>query len=251
MLAGQSGPGVQAQRATPLRFAVASDGHFGQADTNYEKFHAEMMEWLNEEYRGKGLDFVVFNGDLIHNEPQFLPQVREYYERLDVPYFVTKGNHDMTTAEDWEKEWGYGENHDFEHGDCAFLLGTTSNIDGDYLCVSIDWLEERLSHYREKRHVFAFFHISQRAVTQHGIDCLEVSSLLEATPNVGAVFHGHDHDVDGVIYSKERAYLFDGHIGGNWGTNYRGYRIVEVDQEGSVRTHQCNPEAFVVNTTVL
>ena len=77
MLAAQSAAGGQAQLLTPLRFVVASDGHFGQPDTNYEKFHEEMMEWLNEEHRGKGLDFVVFNGDLIHNEPRLLPQVRE------------------------------------------------------------------------------------------------------------------------------------------------------------------------------
>ena len=88
-------------------------------------------------------------------------------------------------------------------------------------------------------------------MTKYGIDCLEVSSLLETTPNVAAVFHGHDHDVDGCIYSNERAYLFDGHIGGDWGTNYRGYRIVEIDRQGNVGTYQCNPQAFIVNTAEL
>jgi len=230
---------------------VASDGHFGQEETNYEKFHEEMMEWLNEENKGKGLDFVIFNGDLIHNEPKFLPEVKAYYDRLDVPYFTAKGNHDMASPEQWEETWGYGENYDFEKGDSAFLLGTTSNVEGEYLSVNIDWLKGRLSHYSEKRHIFAFFHISQRKVTRHGIDSPEVSSLLESTPNITAVFHGHDHDVDGFIYDNERAYLFDGHMGGSWGTNYRGYRIVEVDQEGKVRTYQCNPQAFVVNKTSL
>ncbi len=247
----QSASVAQPPPPTPLRFAIASDGHFGQAETNFVKFHEEMMEWLNEENRGKGLDFVIFNGDLIHNEPRFLPQVKEYYDRLDVPYFTAKGNHDMTSAEQWEKVWGYGENHDFEKGDSAFLIGTTSNVEGEYLSVNIDWLKERLSHYREKRHIFAFFHISQRKVTQHGIDSPEVSSLLESTPNVAAVFHGHDHAIDTFIYANERAYLFDGHMGGSWGTNYRGYRIVEVDQEGTISTYQCNPRAFIVNKTNL
>ena len=242
---------IQESPLTPLRFAIASDGHFGQAETNYAKFHEEMMVWLNEEKSGKGLDFVIFNGDLIHNEPRFLPQVKEHYDRLDAPYFVTKGNHDMTTREHWEDTWGYGENHDFEKGDCAFLLGTTSNARGDYLSVNIDWLKERLSHYEEKRHIFGFFHISQRKVTKHGIDSPDASSLLESTPNVAAVFHGHDHDVDGVIYSNERAYFYDGHMGGNWGTNYRGYRIVEVAPEGKVSTYQCNPAAFLVNKATL
>lgn len=43
MLAAQSAAGGRAQLLTPLRFVVASDGHFGQPDTNYEKFHEEMM----------------------------------------------------------------------------------------------------------------------------------------------------------------------------------------------------------------
>jgi hypothetical protein len=36
-------------------------------------------------------------------------------------------------------------------------------------------------------------------------------------------------------------------MGGSWGTNYRGYRIVEVQREGRIRTYQCNPQAFYVN----
>jgi predicted MPP superfamily phosphohydrolase len=230
-----------------FRFAVASDGHFGQPETDFVRFHNEITEWLNFEAEGRGLDFVVLNGDLIHDKPEFLPSVKECYEKLTVPYYAVKGNHDKVSAEIWKKTWGYEENHIFEEGDYGFILGTTSNEAGDYLCVDTDWLEEALSKLSGKRMVFAFFHINQHGFTRYGVSCPEVCRILEMTENIAAVFHGHDHDIDNVIYSQNRAYLFDGHVGGNWGTNYRGYRIVEISSGGSVRTYQCNPKAYFEN----
>jgi len=44
--------------------------------------------------------------------------------------------------------------------------------------------------------------------------------------NIKAVFHGHEHDQDGVAMENGIPYLFDSHIGGNWGTSYRGFRVL-------------------------
>ena len=131
------------------------------------------------------------------------------------------------------------------------MLGTTSNEEGEYLCADVDWLKGGLRKYQGKKGVFVFLHISQSKVTKHGVSCPEVAALLEGTENVRAVFHGHDHDQDSVIYLSDRAYLYDGHVGGSWGTNYRGYRIVEVDESAKVQTYQCNPAAFHVNAVTL
>lgn len=234
-----------------LRFAVASDGHFGQPETDYKGFHEQMIFWLNEEARGKGLDFVVFNGDLIHDDVNFLPQAKEHYQGLEVPFYVTQGNHDHATPSVWKKTWGYEVNSEVEKGEYAFLLGTTSNQAGEYLCADESWLKSCLKRHRSKQWVFVFLHISQAGFTRHGITCSGVTRLLDKTENVAAVFHGHDHDLDHVIFSNGRAYLFDGHLGGSWGTNYRGYRIVEIDREGGVRSYQCDPQAFYVNNLQL
>ncbi len=242
-LYGQASP-----RTRALRLAVASDGHFGQPETDFRRFHRELVLWLNEESRGKGLDFVIFNGDLIHDDPRFLPQVKMAYDGLKVPYLVTKGNHDMASSQEWKKTWGYEENHAFVRDSFAFLLVSTSNEEGKYLCANADWLSDQLAVYKEKTKIFVFMHINQNGVTRHAVSCPEVSALLQQTPNVAAIFHGHDHDQDNVIYQNGRAYFFDGHMGGSWGTSYRGYRIVEVDDAGGVLTYQCNPQAFYVNS---
>ena len=36
-------------------------------------------------------------------------------------------------------------------------------------------------------------------------------------------------------------YLFDSHIGGNWGTAYKGFRVVELMDDGSLITYMMNP----------
>lgn len=36
-------------------------------------------------------------------------------------------------------------------------------------------------------------------------------------------------------------HLYDSHIGGSWGTAYKGFRIVEVLKDNSVQTYMMNP----------
>lgn len=230
-----------------LRFAIVSDGHFGQPDTDYLRFHQEMIRWINDEHAGKGLDFIILNGDLIHDTPEYLPKLKTILSDLTTRYFAVKGNHDMVSAETWQQVWGYEDNYSFERDGYGFLLGTTSNEKGEYLCVNREWLRDSLENFRDKRAVFAFFHINQNGLTRHSVSCPDVTSVLESSQNLAAVFHGHDHDQDNVIYSNKHPYFFDGHMGGSWGTNYRGYRIVEIAQDGKIGTYQCNPAAFHEN----
>ncbi len=68
-----------------LRFAVASDGHYGQPNTDYAAFYRNIVAWLNQEHELNGLDFCVFNGDIIHDAPEFLPQAKAALDGLQVP----------------------------------------------------------------------------------------------------------------------------------------------------------------------
>src|SRR5471030_159386 len=66
---------MPAKKDVLLRFALVSDGHYGQPDTDYDMHHGRMIEWVNKEKSERGVDFTIFNGDTIHNGPEFLPQV--------------------------------------------------------------------------------------------------------------------------------------------------------------------------------
>jgi 3',5'-cyclic-AMP phosphodiesterase len=237
------------KKSIKLRFAVASDGHYGQPNTPFEQDHANLVEWLKQEKQNKGLDLCIFNGDLIHDKPEFLPQVKTYFDQLGLPYYTTSCNHDLVDEQLWKNTWGYGLNHEVVLKDNAFLLADTSNDKGEYLCADLAWIEQRITQLQNKKNIFIFMHITPNKWTKNGVDCPELMRKIESYANVKAIFHGHDHDIDTIKQSGNKPYIFDGHFGGNWGVAYKGYRIVEIDKKGTIFTYQYNPSAApVVNS---
>ncbi|MHC5057944.1 MAG: twin-arginine translocation signal domain-containing protein, partial [Planctomycetota bacterium] len=71
-----------------LRFAVASDIHYGQKKTPFAETTERLVSWMNDERKRKGLDAVFLNGDL------FLPEHTwsnnpERRREADIPEAVT------------------------------------------------------------------------------------------------------------------------------------------------------------------
>ena len=245
-----------------LRFAVASDLHHGQPKTPFDRMSGELVTWMNREKQDKGLAAVFLNGDLSHDSSAALLALRdEHLCKLEAPFYTIKGNHDFidgkpgSPAESWEKIWGYPSNHVIKLGDFVFIMADTtapakSNV---YLAADIDWLKGELEKHRDAPAIFVMIHIQQRAHKvdgwpQHGLhDKAEqpkgeaVMALLESTPNVMAVFHGHNHLETSARVSGGRRYFFDSHVGGSWGAK-RGYRIVEIHEDHRMVTYQVNGE---------
>jgi 3',5'-cyclic-AMP phosphodiesterase len=245
-----------------LRFAVASDLHYGQRNTPFDKMAGELVEWINKEKQGKGLDAFFVNGDLVNDTAPGLVTLRDqFFSKLKVPYYCIKGNHDYvdgtpdSPSESWDKVWGYPSNHTVKIGDYVFVMADTSapaksNI---YLAADREWLKGQFEAHQAAPSIFVMIHIQQRkhkvdGWPQHGVSAVDevpkaeaVMKLLESTPNVRAVFHGHNHSETGVYVSGERRYFFDSHAGGSWGAK-RGYRIVEVYDDGKAVTYQMNAE---------
>jgi hypothetical protein len=36
-------------------------------------------------------------------------------------------------------------------------------------------------------------------------------------------------------------FMFDAHVGGNWGTPYKGFRVIEMMKDGSMVSYMMNP----------
>jgi len=51
-----------------LRFALVSDGHYGQERTEYIATHDEMIAWTNGEQKQEAFIFTFINGDLFHDD---------------------------------------------------------------------------------------------------------------------------------------------------------------------------------------
>jgi len=221
-----------------LRFAIASDGHYGQEKTEYEAKHDLVIRALNTESKGRGIDFAVINGDLFHNDPAQFEPVKKKWDELHMTWHASHGNHDMVDEETWKKvtgrDWYYG----FEQGSCGFLVLNTADAAGEYTCPDLNRTKALLDEYAHHQFLFVFMHITPRKWTGAGIDCPGVVNLFNQHGNLKAVFHGHDHDQQGAWTKDGVSYLFDGHVAGNWGLPYLGYRIVEVLKDGTILTYQ-------------
>lgn len=225
-----------------FRFIVASDGHYGQPDTSYENYFSTIVQKVNRYHELVPSEFVVYNGDIIHDDPTFIKPAYQALSKSELPFYVTKGNHDMVTPEVWGETWGYPQNHSVELADRVILLGTTSNVDGDYLCPNNQWFEQELDNYKDAFEIYIFLHITPNNWTDNGIACPEFHNLLTRYDNIRAIFNGHDHHEDGIKMEGGIPFMFDGHFGGSWGTEYRGFRVVEKLNDGTLRTYLMDPD---------
>lgn len=234
---------AQSAEVLKLRFAIASDGHYGQPGTDYKGHHENIVKWLNECHDKSPLNFVIINGDLVHDRPDLLPEVKkDYYDKLKVPFYAIPGNHDHADTKIWQSVFGYGDNFSFEKNEIGFVLANTSDTKGTYLCPDNNFLKQELDKFNSLKTVFVVLHIPPHFWLPESpfVECTDTIKLLHSYPNVKAVFHGHDHSLDSVFYTGKLPHFFDAHIGGNWGTAYKGYRIVEVDKNDKIQTYQVN-----------
>lgn len=233
---------VFSEKKVKFRFAVASDGHYGEAKTSSAENYRNLVEALNTFHKGDALDACVLNGDLIHNDPGFLPLAAAELQGLQPPFYVTRGNHDRIAADAWEHTWKMPLNHSVVLRDQVFLFGDTSNEKGEYLPPDQAFFEKALEEYKSARNIFIFLHITPVKWTEFGVDAQDFQALIRPLANVRAVFNGHDHDQDNVKMLGHIPFLFDGHFGGSWGTDYHGFRIVELLEDDSLRTYMMDPE---------
>ncbi|KPM46774.1 metallophosphoesterase family protein [Jiulongibacter sediminis] len=225
-----------------LRIIIGSDSHYGQPNTAFEEMTSTFVNKANRFAQSHPCDFCVINGDLIHDDPKWMPEVKSVYDGLDIPYYVTKGNHDRVSDRRWEEIWQMPTNLSFVKKKTGFILANTSNEKGEYLMPDLAWLKKQLDQFSNLKTVVLIIHIPQASWTANGIDSPEFFNLLGQYNNIKAVFHGHEHDQDGVRVHQDIPYIFDSHIGGSWGTDYCGFRVLEISKKGELLTYLMNPD---------
>lgn len=228
-----------ASSVTPIsiptaRIAAASDLHYGEPDTDYRRYAVELVDKLNATHAKTPLDLVVLNGDLTH-AARWLAPLASVLDDLVPPVLTVQGNHDGATEQQWRDIWGHGFDHWVDAGAVRVIATATSNPAGEYLCADVRALTAQLQAAGEAPVVVAM-HITPRGWTTYGIDCPAVTGLLGRAANVVAVLNGHDHDQFGVKTSEGVPYLFDGRAGGHWGTDFRGFRVLEHFADGHLDT---------------
>jgi hypothetical protein len=234
-------PWSWAKRKVVLRFAVASDGHYGEKNTLYEAYFDNLVNRVNQEHADDPFAFCMINGDIIHDDKQHFPAAKAALDKLVMKYYVSQGNHDHASPAEWSQVWSMPVNHDFSIRRNSFLIATTSDEAGTYLCPDVKWIESKLEKYRKQQNVFLFLHINPGKLTKYGVDCPELFEIFSKYPNIKAVFNGHDHDEEGIRMRNNIPFIFDAHFGGSWGTTYRGFRVVELLKDNSLATYILDP----------
>lgn len=233
-----------------LRFIIASDAHYGQPDTPYDQLTEAFTSKANAFHQKQVCDFCVLNGDIIHDEAHLMQLAKNKFDHLSMPYYVTKGNHDKITDSKWQTIWNIPVNHRIVKAGNAFIFATTSDETGAYLSPKLGWMEEALTKSRKQNNTFVFIHIPQAKWTANAIDTPAFFELLSNYNNIKAVFHGHEHDQDGIKMHRGIPFIFDSHIGGSWGTDYKGFRVVEILKDNTIITYMMNPETALEKNTL-
>lgn len=238
------------RKKVKLRFVIASDGHYGQKDTEYEKYFETIITRINEEHIKNPFAFCMINGDIIHDDKIHYPAAKKALDKLQPTYYVSQGNHDHVTPQEWESIWKMPVNLDFTIKENTFLIATTSDEKGTYLCPDVNWMANKLEQHHLQKNIFIFIHINPAKQTKSAVDCPELLDVFAKHKNVRAVFNGHDHDEEGIKKKNEIPFIFDAHFGGNWGTSYRGFRVVELMKDNSILTYIMNPLERINEVTI-
>ncbi|MBD1423057.1 MULTISPECIES: metallophosphoesterase family protein [Sphingobacterium] len=209
-----------------FRFAIASDLHYGEMNTDYAMHTRNFVSAFRSFHKTNPCAFLVLNGDIIHDDPRFLPEAYDALKDVHEKLYVTQGNHDRVSDSVWLDTWKQAVNSDFTIDDMAFIFGTTSDVFGSLKCPDLDFLRTSLEKYKNKKHVFIFWHIHPHSPS---MGCTEnVKEVLKDYTNVRAVFNGHDHNEEGIRNIEKIPYMFDGRLGGSWGSFDRNFRIIEI-----------------------
>ena len=147
----------------------------------------------------------------------------------------------MVSPTYWQEVWGTPLNHQVEVKKSLVLLGDTATEAGKYVSPDLEWLKNQLEAHKNTKNIFLFLHIPQAKWTKNGIETPAFFELIKNYPNIRAVFHGHEHDQDGVQMVGNLPFLFDSHVGGSWGTPHKGFRVVELLNDGTLITYLMNP----------
>lgn len=242
---------AELRKKTVFRFALASDGHYGQPGTASGENFKKIVDAINGFHQQHTLHSCIINGDIIHDKKEFLPLAKQQLDKLTMPWYVAKGNHDMVSDAYWEEVWGKAPNYVVKYKQAVIIIANTSNEEGKYLSPDLDWLKKELDNAAGQKNIFLVLHIPQKKWTANAIDTPAFFELIKNYPNIRAVFHGHEHDQDGVKMNGNLPFLFDSHFGGNWGTNYKGFRVVELMKDNSILTYIMNPIKKINEETYL
>lgn len=233
-----------------MKFIVVPDIHYlqdnhsssddikivrGEGMPTEPKNYKDRLQLLVETLKKEEMDFFIANGDLVHDDPTYLPAVKQELDKVGVPYHVSFGNHDRATESYWQSVWGHDRNTDFSHGEYAFVLPRSADETGARVAVDTDWLSEKLQQYADKKGILMVTHVPQTDHWRNSPDATEVRQLLKQSDNfIGAVF-SHVHGAITTERVDDLIFSMTGHFA-HYGRRFYSIRRFGIDESDVITT---------------
>lgn len=199
-----------------IKFVQVTDSHVSVDSEYSQKVLKSAVEDINKQ---ANISFVVFTGDNINNPtPENLRTFVDIVSKLNVPYYIAVGNHDVYKSKDMSKTRYYqilrekhllypqrSANYRFKKGEFVFLIldGAKEIIPGSsgyYRESTLAWLDKELTKYSDSP-VIIFQHFpveypegaGNRLRTHKTYRVEDYNEVLDAHHNVLAIISGHFH----------------------------------------------------------
>lgn len=179
----------------PFYFALFSDLHITSSN---DKPSEDLINAINDLNDLDYIDFVIVSGDITENgDLKSLKMAKEMLDKLNVPYYITSGNHELKWSESGATDFSrvFGDNKFmFSHKNYHFIAFETGPIikmgDGHVSPQDIAWVGEQLKQLKKDAPVFA--------ITHYPLQTGDVDNWYEMTDvlrkyNIQAVLGGHYH----------------------------------------------------------
>ena len=198
--------------ANTIKFAQISDAHFIKNDKYRTEVLQQAVKAINQE---KGIEFTVFSGDNIDSpHAEYLPEFIKIANKLNKPYYIIIGNHDVFKNNGLSKEqylqivkdnnifYKYKKpNYVFKKDGFVFIVvdGAKEIIPGSngyYKKETLDWLEKQLNKNKNKPVIILqhFPLVSEPEIKSHSVyQKDDYLALIDNYDNVISVIAGHLH----------------------------------------------------------
>ena len=198
--------------ANVIKFAQVTDVHYDNKSNYPREVLKKTVEDINKQ---KDISFVVFTGDNISSpKPEYLKDFVKIIQKLDVPYYILIGNHDVFRSGGLSKEqyfeiikeyspfYRYKKpNYVFKKNGFVFIVvdGAKEIIPGTvgyYREETLNWLEKQLKKHKKSPVVILQHYpiVEPKVLKSHETyKKEEYLKRLDKYDNVVAVISGHYH----------------------------------------------------------
>jgi len=215
---------IEEEPGAQIRIAITGDTH-----RIYDEFD-RFVNGVNELDKYYPIDFAIHVGDIADfGLPQQYLWGNSYLKKLNIPYFVVVGNHDLVGNGYQAYLEMYGNyNFSFIYNEIKFVFINTNsrefNFNGNV--PDINWLRSQLSPSSNYKYAIVIFHVPPTDADFDQELTNEFQKALSENNNVLFTLHGHAHHYERYVpFSDSITYI------NVFGVQYNKFNVITISDD--------------------